>query len=141
MLATTACSDFLDKIPDERTELESVDNIVDLLKGSYPDNNYQFICELSSDNFIDNNAPHLPSSPNDKQIENHYNYPSAARWNDEMYRFDDPESATFNDAESHGRVWNGWYNSIAAVNAALEASGLNSRRRVLSRKYLAFIQV
>ena len=121
LLATTACSDFLDKIPDERTELESVENVVDLLKGSYPDNNFQFICELSSDNFIDNNAPHLPSSPNDKQIENHYNYPSASRWHDEMFRFDEPVSATFSDAESHGRVWNGWYNSIAAVNAALEA--------------------
>lgn len=120
-LVTTACSDFLDKMPDERTELNTVENVVDLLKGSYPSTNYQFICELSSDNFIDNNAPHLPSNPNDKQIENHYNYPSAARWNDEMFQFEEPLSATYSDAESHGRVWDGWYNSIAAVNAALEA--------------------
>ncbi|UKK51418.1 RagB/SusD family nutrient uptake outer membrane protein [Prevotella sp. E13-17] len=121
VLVTTACSDFLDKMPDERTELNTVENVVDLLKGSYPSTNYQFICELSSDNFIDNNAPHLPSNPNDKQIENHYNYPSAARWNDEMFQFEEPLSATYSDAESHGRVWDGWYNSIAAVNAALEA--------------------
>lgn len=121
LLTTTACSDFLDKIPDERTELTTESNIVDLLKGSYPATNYQYVCELSSDNFIDNNAPHLPSSPNDKQIENHYNYSSYARWTDEMFKFDPANSATINDGESPGRIWSYWFQSIGSVNAALEA--------------------
>ena len=94
MLVTTACDDFLDKIPDERTELTTESNIVDLLKGSYPATNYQYICELSSDNIIDNNAPHLPSSPTDKQVENHYNYQTNSRWNDELFKFDQAISAT-----------------------------------------------
>ena len=120
-LMMTACSDFLDKIPDERTELQSEDNIVDLLKGSYPATNYQYVCELSSDNLIDNNAPHLPSGPWDKQVENHYNYASSSRWTDEMFRFEPALSATIYDGESPGRIWSQWFNSIAAANAALEA--------------------
>lgn len=117
----TACSDFLDKVPDERTDLKTEDNVVDLLKGSYPSTNYQYVCELSSDNLIDNNSPHLPSSPADKQIESHYNYPSSARWTDELFRFEPSNSATIYDGESPGRIWNEWFNSIAGINAALEA--------------------
>ena len=133
-MSLTACSDFLDKMPDERTELLSETEVVDLLKGSYPYSNYQFVCELSSDNLIDNNAPHLPSSPNDKQIENHYNYPSNSRWNDEMFCFENAASATYSDSDSPGEIWEGWFNSIASVNAALEAidqiaskQGINNR--------------
>jgi len=119
--ALTACSDFLDKMPDERTELTTESEVVDLLKGAYPFYNYQYVCELSSDNLIDNNAPHLPSSPNDKQVENHYNYPTYSRWNDEMFRFENAVSATYSDRESPGEIWVGFFNSIASVNAALEA--------------------
>ena len=119
--ALTACSDFLDQMPDERTELANETEVVDLLKGAYPFYNYQYVCELTSDNLIDNNAPHLPSSPNDKQIENHYNYPSYARWNDEMFRFEPANTATFSDRESPGEIWESFFNSIASVNAALEA--------------------
>ena len=121
LAALTACSDFLDKLPDERTELNTEAEVVDLMKGSYPPYNYQFVCELSSDNLIDNNAPHLPSNPNDKQIENHYNYPSNARWNDEMFRFEPAASATWSDYDSPGQIWDGWFNSIASVNAVLDA--------------------
>ena len=35
-MCLTACSDFLDQMPDERTELLSEAEVVDLLKGSYP---------------------------------------------------------------------------------------------------------
>jgi hypothetical protein len=121
MTSLTACSDFLDQMPDERTELQTETEVVDLLKGAYPPYNYQYPCELSSDNLIDNNAPHLPSSPNDKQVENHYNYPSNARWNDEVFRFEPAASATWSEYDSPGQIWDGWFNSIASVNAALEA--------------------
>ena len=134
MLVTTACDDFLDKIPDERTELTTESNIVDLLKGSYPATNYQYICELSSDNIIDNNAPHLPSSPTDKQVENHYNYQTNSRWNDELFKFDQAISATIYDGESPGRVWSYWFQSIGSVNAALEAiDNLAAKQGITSR--------
>ena len=117
----SGCSDFLDQLPDERTELNSEEEVVDLMKGSYPYYNYQFACELTSDNLIDNNSPHLPSNPNDKQVENHYNYPSNSRWNDEMFRFEPAASATWSDYDSPGQIWDSWFWSIASVNAALEA--------------------
>ena len=130
----TACSDFLDKLPNERSELKTEAEIMDLMKGSYPYYNYQFALELSSDNLIDNNAPHLPSNPNDKQVENHYNYASNARWNDEMFRFEPAASATWSDYDSPGQIWSGWFGSIASANAVLEAvdrlaaeQGVNSR--------------
>ena len=116
-----ACSDFLDQLPDERKEIETEQDVVDLMKGSYPYYNYQYPLELTSDNLIDNNAPHLPSNPNDKQIENHYNYPSNARWNDEMFRFEPAKSATWTDYDSPGQIWDGWFGSIASVNHALAA--------------------
>lgn len=134
MLVTTACDDFLDKIPDERTELTTESNIVDLLKGSYPATNYQYVCELSSDNMIDNNAPHLPSSPWDKQVENHYNYPTNSRWNDELFKFEQANSATIYDGESPGRIWSYWFQSIGSVNAALEAiDNLAAKQGIKSR--------
>ena len=138
--AVVGCSDFLDQMPDERTELTTESDVVDLMKGAYPPYNYQFTCELSSDNLIDNNAPHLPSNPNDKQVENHYNYASNARWNDEMFRFEPAASATWSDYDSPGQIWDGWFNSIATVNAVLEAidkiaaeQGINSRNEYFVR--------
>ena len=129
-----SCSDFLDKLPDERKELSTEDDVVDLLKGSYPYYNYQFVCELSSDNLIDNNAPHLPSNPNDKQIENHYNYPSNARWNDEMFRFEQAQSATWSEYDSPGQIWSAWFGSIASVNHVLKTiDDIAGSQGILSR--------
>ena len=136
LLTMTSCSDFLDKVPDERTELLSEDNIVDLLKGSYPGTNYQYVCELSSDNLIDNNSPHLPSGPWDEQIESHYNYASSSRWTDEMFRFEQAKSATIYDGESPGRIWSQWFNSIGSVNAALEAIDNLARKQGINRDVL-----
>ena len=136
VFSLTACSDFLDKQPDERKELETENDVVDLLKGSYPDANYQFLCELSSDNLIDNNAPHLPSNPNDKQIENHYNYATygSSIWHNELFRFEPANTATWTDSDSPGRIWSEWFYSIACTNHVLETidriaakQGLNSR--------------
>lgn len=135
-MSLTACGDFLDKQPDERKELETENDVVDLLKGSYPEANYQFLCELSSDNLIDNNAPHLPSNPNDKQIENHYNYAtySSYIWHNELFRFAPATTATWTDSDSPGRIWSEWFYSIACTNHVLETidriagkQGLTSR--------------
>ena len=132
--ALTACSDFLDQMPDERTELANETEVVDLLKGAYPFYNYQYVCELTSDNLIDNNAPHLPSSPNDKQVESHYNYPSNARWNEEIFRFEPANTATYSDSDSPGEIWVSFFNSIASVNAALEAIDQIAAKQNINRR-------
>ena len=56
-MSLTSCSDFLDKAPDERVELNNVEDIVMLLGTAYSNSNYGWMCEISSDNIIDINAP------------------------------------------------------------------------------------
>ena len=57
LMGLTSCNDFLDKIPDTRVELEKVNQLSMLLVTSYPTANYGLVCDFSSDNVDDNNAP------------------------------------------------------------------------------------
>lgn len=118
-LVSVSCSDFLDQVPDERTEIDTEDKVVSLLVSAYPDNNPAWVCEMSSDNLIDNQAPHLPSSPNDKQILSHYNYSHYARWDNSAFRFEPASEATYSDWDSPGTQWQGYYGSIATANHAI----------------------
>lgn len=125
LLAITAasCSDFLDHTPDERTEIDTEDKVVSLLIASYPDAAPCWLGEISSDNLIDNMSPHLPSSPNDKQILSHYNYSHFERFDNELYQFEPASSATYNSYDSPGIMWLAYYGAIASVNHALDAVG------------------
>jgi hypothetical protein len=120
-LTLTSCSDFLDKTPDERTEIDNETKVKELLASAYPGANYEWLAELSSDNFIDNQAPHLPTSTQDKQILAHYNYGSYARFDDQLYNFDPATQATYNDYDSPGMIWGDYYSSIAVANQALKS--------------------
>lgn len=120
-LGLASCKGFLDQVPDLRTEIDNEDNIVKLIAGSYPETNYQWLAELSGDNLLDNQCPHMPSNPNDKQILAHYNYGSYYRWHDQMYRFEAATEATLSDWDSPGFVWENYYKAIGSCNAALEA--------------------
>lgn len=144
IMPLSSCSDsFLDKAPDERTEINTLDDVQKLLVTAYPTSNYAWLAELSSDNLQDNQAPHLPSSPNDKQVESHYNYGAYSRQDDEIYRFDPASSATYNDSDSPGQLWNHTYNSVATVNHAMqtidkllaEAGGLEAASASLKAAY------
>lgn len=120
-VAFTSCSDFLDTVPDERTEIDSPDKVVSLLVSAYPESNPAWIGELSSDNIIDNQAPHLPSSPNDKQILSHYNYSHYTLWDNQLFRFEPASTASYGNNDSPGQLWSAYYSSIATVNHALQA--------------------
>ena len=120
--ALTSCSEsFLDKIPDERTDIDTEDKVMNLLKSAYPNANYEWIAELSSDNLIDNWAPHLPTKPWDPQVLSHYNYAAYDRADDQLFAFEPATFATYSDYDSPGSLWEGYYGSIATCNAALEA--------------------
>ena len=110
---------FLQFILDERTDIDTEEKVIQLLVSAYPDANPAWVGEISSDNLIDNQAPHLPSNPNDKQVESHYNYSSYNKWDDELFRFDPAENATFSSLDSPGQLWGAYYKSIATVNQAL----------------------
>ncbi|MBR1518112.1 MAG: hypothetical protein IJ624_01245, partial [Prevotella sp.] len=63
MSLTTGCDflvkpdEFLDQVPDERVEVTNLDQVIMLLGSAYSASNYGWICEASSDNIIDLNAP------------------------------------------------------------------------------------
>ena len=51
---TTSCNDYLDKLPDDRAEVDNVDKVQKLLVSAYPKQDPTYIFEMSSDNVDDN---------------------------------------------------------------------------------------
>lgn len=117
-LALVSCGDsFLDQQPDERTEIDTEEKVINLLKTSYMNSNYGWICEIMSDNFIDNNCPHEPANPNQSTI-TYFNLNSYNRGDDEAFKFEPIKSNTSSDSPTE--VWEGCYNAIATANHALQ---------------------
>lgn len=109
----SACDDFLDEIPDNRTQLDTPDKIKKLLIASYPTSNYAVIGEMSADNFFDNR------SPNSSGI--YYNVNAYDRMDNSLYAWEDVGSVDYEDKDSPFSVWQGSNATIAATNYALEA--------------------
>ena len=119
-LVMTSCSEsFLDRLPDERIEIDNEEKVAQLLITCYPTGSYAWIGEISSDNIMDNNAPHYPASPNVEQVLTHYNLSPYDRVDDEMFRFEPAKSSTNQDTP--GFLWETMYGAIASVNHALQA--------------------
>lgn len=55
-LGLTSCNDFLDKIPDNRTEVTSEEQVTLLLTTAYSSNNSIIMAEMASDNAMDNGS-------------------------------------------------------------------------------------
>lgn len=121
LMAMSSCSDFLDKEPDQRIDIDSEDKVLKLLVSAYPSSNYALITEMSSDNLIDNNSPHVAAQPEEgKEDEEHYyNRPSYTKMDDELFAFEPVKSYTGSDSPSS--IWQSYYSSIATANFALEA--------------------
>ena len=49
-VALSSCDDFLDEMPDNRTELDTEAKITSMLVSAYPETNYALLAEMSSDN-------------------------------------------------------------------------------------------
>lgn len=117
-VAFSSCSDsFLDKIPDERVEINTVDQVIQLLASGYCTTNYGWLCEASSDNVVDVNAPYMATQSDGKEIEVRYNLNSYDRMDEEIYCFEPVRSSTGTDSPS--MVWEGCYNAIAVANHAI----------------------
>ena len=61
LFALTSCNDYLDKLPDDRAELDSKEKITQLLISAYPSVTNNLIHEMLSDNVDDNGRSY--SSP------------------------------------------------------------------------------
>ena len=114
-LLTVSCSDFLDTAPDTRTEINTVESVRQLLATAYTQFNYGLIAELSSDNVVDNNAPHVSNMTNNTV---YYSLNAADRMSDELFAFEPVVTNSGNDTPNN--IWMGFYNAIATVNHALE---------------------
>ena len=111
--------DYLDKLPDDRIELNSVENIKKALVFAYPENTITYLTEFSSDNVVDNGKS--------------YNYEADQ---DKIYRFM-PVTETDNDDPKS--VWDGHYRCVATVNevlAAIDKIGLNEETKPLRAEAL-----
>jgi len=132
LLTAAGCDKFLDKMPDNRTEIDSQEKIQALLTSAYPPTDYMLVTEFMSDNVDDYGT----------------NNPYTDRFIDEVFAWDDVTESDNEDPES---IWESSYHAIACANEALQAidnlagSGLNlaaeKAEALLCRAYNHFILV
>lgn len=102
----SGCKKFLDKEPDNRTQITSPDQVAQLLTSAYPHATYILFCESMSDNAEDKNGGGAGIDYVD-------------RINRQAYRYEVIE-ATPDDLDSPDFYWDSTYRAIAAANLALE---------------------
>ena len=103
-LTVSSCNDFLDTMPDNRTELDTPEKITKILVTAYPTTNWNMIAEFSSDNTDDNGSKYTDGLT-----------PVLSR---EIYQWKDTKERG-NDCPSV--LWSSCYKAIATANHALEA--------------------
>lgn len=101
MLALASCDSYLDKLPDDRAEVNSLDKAKKFLVSAYPNHSTNFVFYMSSDNVTDNGVLYV-AQPNQQ---------NAYKWQPiETEGNDDPKA-----------VWNANYEAAAVANMALES--------------------
>lgn len=101
MLFMASCDSFLDKLPDDRAELNTVEKVQSLLSTAYPNKSSNYALELSSDNFVDNGKS-FRSQPNQEKY----------------YRWEEVETTSNDDPKS---LWGSGYEAVGTANVALAA--------------------
>lgn len=105
----TSC-DALDEAPDNRTEIDNPDKVRKLMTSAYPLSTPALICELSSDNMVDDNVV-VPSTHNDPYY----------RFHEEAYYWQDIKDYSISDDDTPYQVWESYYAGISVCNHAIEA--------------------
>lgn len=103
VLVTAGCNKFLDQAPDDRADLTSLSNIKELLTAAYPDNSYQLLYDLRSDNSDDKGMRAW----------------SQSQWLREVYAFQPQCDNTYQDSPSG--YWRALYWATSSANQALVA--------------------
>jgi len=102
LLTAAGCDTFLDKMPDNRTEIDTQEKIQALLTSAYPPTDYMLVTEFMSDNVDDYGT----------------NNPYTDRFIDQVFAWDDVTESDNEDPES---IWESSYHAIACANEALNA--------------------
>lgn len=101
-LLSVSCNDFLDTLPDSRTEVDSAEKITALLVSAYPTNTDRVMTEMASDNSADNGSE----------------YTVEDKVQEEAYLWEDSGSTSNDSFQSY---WDACYGAIAAANLAIES--------------------
>jgi tetratricopeptide (TPR) repeat protein len=99
----TSCDDYLDTLPDNRTEIDTEDKVGELLTSAYPSVNPSYLFEMSSDNTDDQ-----------ANLNKAYD-----RFQTEAYQWDDITDVSQN--ESPQSLWEKYYSAVNTANTALQA--------------------
>ena len=102
--------DKLDEVPDNRSELNSVEKIQQLLVSAYPSGLPCVICELSGDNLVDNNVV-VPAT----------HYDAYSPWHEQTYKWEDITNYSTGEQDTPYQTWEACYQGIATANHAIEA--------------------
>ena len=100
--ALSGCDSYLDKMPDNRTELDTDAKIVDMMTSAYPTTSYAAICEFTSDN-TDEIAG--------------ISYTAWTKLQEQLSTWSD---VTYEDQDSPYLLWNDSYHAIASANLVLQ---------------------
>ena len=101
VLSLGSCNDYLDKLPDDRAEIDTPEKVRQLLSSAYVTSAGDLINEMFSDNVCDNGRQY-----------------SSSLLHEECYRFKD---ITDQGHDSPYSVWNAGYNAVATANEAIRA--------------------
>lgn len=109
-VALTSCESFLDEVPDNRTEIDTPEKVQLLLVSGYPQSTPAVICELSGDNFVDNNVvkPGIHRS-------------AYKDFHEEAYAWKDINNYGTGEDDTPYDVWEKYYYGIATANHAIAA--------------------
>ncbi len=99
---TSSCDDFLDEMPDNRTELDTPEKITKVLVSAYPDASNIKMCEFYSDNYAENAGTYGIMN----LVENDFYF-----WQDTDQEGQDTPQY----------VWQSCYSAISSANHALDA--------------------
>ena len=100
-LLLSSCNSFLDKLPDDRTELDNEKKITDVLVSAYGTRDNCFVHKYMSDDVMYNGSAYSAQANEEK-----------------LWRFEDVETESNDDPRS---LWNNYYFAVATCNTALEA--------------------
>lgn len=100
----------LDEVPDNRTEIDTVDKVRKLLTSGYPSATPAVICELSGDNYVDNNVV-LKATHND----------AYSIFHEEAYQWRDITNYSTGEQDTPYQVWESYYAGVSIANHAIKA--------------------
>jgi hypothetical protein len=102
-IGLVSCDDWLDKLPDNRMELNSPSDISDLLVSAYATAHPAYLLEMYSDN-------------TDECVNTGWS--EADRFQRQAFRWND--ITEINGSETPQNLWNSYYAAVAAANASIE---------------------